>query len=105
MLIMKTLLKSWMDETLALMGAVDDSGVFQQDQVELVKANASDSSSKEVSNDDIESTSVEISTDGDRSLLILFGSQSGNAEALAAKFAKQASAYGLEADVADMDGF
>ena len=99
------LAKSWMDETLALMGAVDDSGVFQQDQVELVKANASDSSSKEVSNDNIESTSVEISTDGDRSLLILFGSQSGNAEALAAKFAKQASAYGLEADVADMDGF
>ena len=99
------LAKSWMDETLALMGAVDDSGVFQPDQVEQVKANASDSSSKEVSNDDIESTSVEISTDGDRSLLILFGSQSGNAEALAAKFAKQASAYGLEADVADMDGF
>ena len=97
--------KSWMDETLALMGAVDDSGVFQQDLVEQVKANASDSSSKEVSNDDIESTSVEISTDGDRSLLILFGSQSGNAEALAAKFAKQASAYGLEADIADMDGF
>ena len=97
--------KSWMDETLALMGAVDDSGVFQQNQVEQVKANASDSSSKEVSNDDIESTSVEISTDGDRSLLILFGSQSGNAEALAAKFAKQASAYGLEADIADMDGF
>jgi flavodoxin/succinate dehydrogenase/fumarate reductase-like Fe-S protein len=99
------LAKSWMDETLALMGAVDDSGVFQQNQVEQVKANASDSSSKEVSNDDIESTSVEISTDGDRSLLILFGSQSGNAEALAAKFAKQASAYGLEADIADMDGF
>ena len=99
------LAKSWMDETLALMGAVDDSGVFQLDQVEQVKANASDSSSKVVSNDDIESTSVEISTDGDRSLLILFGSQSGNAEALAAKFAKQASAYGLEADVADMDGF
>ena len=99
------LAKSWMDETLALMGAVDDSGVFQQNQVEQVKANASDSSSKEVSNDDIESTSVEISTDDDRSLLILFGSQSGNAEALAAKFAKQASAYGLEADIADMDGF
>jgi flavodoxin/succinate dehydrogenase/fumarate reductase-like Fe-S protein len=97
--------KSWMDETLALMGAVDDSGVFQHDQVEQVKANASDSSPKDVSNVDIESTSVEISTDGDRSLLILFGSQSGNAEALAAKFAKQASAYGLEADVADMDGF
>ena len=99
------LAKSWMDETLALMGAVDDSGVFQQNQVEQVKANASDSSPKDVSNVDIESTSVEISTDGDRSLLILFGSQSGNAEALAAKFAKQASAYGLEADIADMDGF
>ena len=38
-------------------------------------------------------------------MVILFGSQSGNAEALAAKFAKQASGYGLEAEVADMDGF
>tara|TARA_B100000029_G_scaffold514527_1_gene617752 strand:+ start:1951 stop:3918 length:1968 start_codon:yes stop_codon:yes gene_type:complete len=42
---------------------------------------------------------------GDRSLSILFGSQSGNSEELAAKFAKRASDYGLEATVNDMDGF
>jgi len=42
---------------------------------------------------------------GDRSLNILFGSQSGNSEELAAKFAKRASDYGLEATVHDMDGF
>ena len=38
-------------------------------------------------------------------MTILFGSQSGNAEGLAAKFAKQATSYGLDAEVADMDGF
>ena len=42
---------------------------------------------------------------GDRNLLILFGSQTGNAEGLATKTAKLASNYGLNATVADMDGF
>ena len=42
---------------------------------------------------------------GDRSLEILFGSQSGNSEDLAAKMAKEAKAYGLEGTVHDMDGF
>lgn len=42
---------------------------------------------------------------GDRTLNIMFGSQSGNSEELAAKFAKRASDYGLEATVHDMDGF
>jgi len=42
---------------------------------------------------------------GDRTLNILFGSQSGNSEELAAKFAKRASDYGMEATVHDMDGF
>ena len=96
--------KIWMDETLARMGAVDDSGIFQEDQVQLIKDNLSGSAPIQNSAE-VESSSVEISTDGDRSLVILFGSQSGNAEALAAKFAKQASGYGLEAEVADMDGF
>ncbi len=44
-------------------------------------------------------------TVGDRSLDILFGSQSGNSEDLSAKFAKQAKDYGLEGTVHDMDGF
>ena len=100
------LAQAWMDDTLARMGAVDDSGTFQEDQVEQVKLNASGADINQSKNSsDAESSSVEISTDGDRSLLILFGSQSGNAEALAAKFAKQSSGYGLEAEVADMDGF
>jgi flavodoxin/ferredoxin len=42
---------------------------------------------------------------GDRNLLILFGSQTGNAEGLATKTAKLAANYGLNATVADMDGF
>ncbi len=55
----------------------------------------------EVSGDNID----ELLSVGDRSLSILFGSQSGNSEDLAAKFAKQASDYGLEGTVHDMDGF
>ena len=42
---------------------------------------------------------------GDRSLHILFGSQSGNSEGLAAKISKQAKDYGLDGLVLDMDGF
>ena len=47
----------------------------------------------------------EFLSSGDRSLEVLFGSQSGNAEGLAAKFAKTAKSYGLEGSVHDMDGF
>ena len=42
---------------------------------------------------------------GDRSLNILFGSQTGNAAGLAEKTAKLAANYGLNANVVDMDGF
>ena len=42
---------------------------------------------------------------GDRSLILLFGSQSGNSEGLAAKISKDAKSYGLEGEVHDMDGF
>ena len=96
--------KQWMDETLARMGAVDDSGIFQESLVEEVKNNASGTAVSKVESESSEST-IEISSDGDRSMTILFGSQSGNAEGLAAKFAKQATDYGLDAEVADMDGF
>ncbi|MED5267425.1 MAG: flavodoxin domain-containing protein, partial [Candidatus Thermoplasmatota archaeon] len=44
-------------------------------------------------------------TTGDRTLNVFFGSQSGNSEELAAKLAKNASQYGLEGVVHDMDGF
>ncbi len=40
---------------------------------------------------------------GSRSLLVLFGSQSGNAEDVASKVGKAASKYGLEATVKGMD--
>ncbi|MEC8399540.1 MAG: ferredoxin, partial [Candidatus Thermoplasmatota archaeon] len=42
---------------------------------------------------------------GDRSINILFGSQTGNAAGLAEKTAKLASNYGLEPNIVDMDGF
>ena len=42
---------------------------------------------------------------GDRSINILFGSQTGNAAGLAEKTAKMAANYGLEANIVDMDGF
>ena len=42
---------------------------------------------------------------GDRSLTILFGSQTGNAAGLAEKTAKMATNYGLQASVVDMDGY
>ena len=41
---------------------------------------------------------------GDRSLNILFGSQTGNAAGLAEKTAKLAANYGLEPNIVDMDG-
>ena len=55
----------------------------------------------EISGDDLES----LLTAGDRKMSILFGSQSGNSEELAAKFAKRATDYGLDTTVHDMDGF
>ena len=42
---------------------------------------------------------------GDRSLVLLFGSQSGNSEGLVSKISKDAKAYGLEGEIHDMDGF
>ena len=42
---------------------------------------------------------------GDRSLMLLFGSQSGNSEGLVAKISKDAKSYGLEGEIHDMDGF
>jgi flavodoxin/succinate dehydrogenase/fumarate reductase-like Fe-S protein/ferredoxin len=55
----------------------------------------------EILGDDLES----LLTVGDRKMSILFGSQSGNSEELAAKFAKRATDYGLDTTVHDMDGF
>ena len=43
--------------------------------------------------------------EGDRTLSIFFGSQTGNATGLAEKTAKMAANYGLQANVIDMDGY
>jgi flavodoxin/succinate dehydrogenase/fumarate reductase-like Fe-S protein len=56
---------------------------------------------EEIASGDLES----LITTGDRSLVLLFGSQSGNSEDLAAKISKDAKSYGLEGEVHDMDGF
>ena len=69
--------------------------------VEVVVPEPAVEETVEVTGDDL----GELLSAGDRSLAILFGSQSGNSEALAAKFSKQASNYGLEGTVYDMDGF
>jgi len=42
--------------------------------------------------------------DGDRSLTVMFGSQTGNAAGLAEQTAKMAADFGLQAKVVDMDG-
>ena len=69
-------------------------------QVEVIEV-TTEAPIVEAPSDDLEA----FLSSGDRSLEILFGSQSGNSEALATKFAKQAKSYGLEANVHDMDGF
>ena len=46
-----------------------------------------------------------IMSDGDRKLVILFGSQSGNSEDLAFRTKSKASSFGLNAEVHDMEGF
>ncbi len=51
----------------------------------------------------VDSEPVAPSMDGDRSVLVLFGSQSGNAEGVAAKVCRSASNYGLEATLKGMD--
>ena len=44
-------------------------------------------------------------TEGDRDIHILYGSQSGNSEGLADKWKREATKYGLNPTVHDMDGF
>ena len=47
----------------------------------------------------------EIMSEGDRKLVILFGSQSGNSEDLAFRTKSKASQFGLNAEVFDMEGY
>ena len=102
-------------EALANFAAVGPDGKFDPSMVP--QENDSSGTDSEQSRDSAESAQVpeevemtdgsldELLTSGDRSLAILFGSQSGNSEGLASKIAKQAKDYGLDGTVYDMDGF
>ncbi len=102
----------WGEKALAHMAAVDGTGSFQEAMVETISSFVQSGGVAEasapvaeapVSSDSETSGSLEM--DGDRSIHILFGSQSGNAEGLAAKIGKRAEAFGLVSTVHDMDGF
>ncbi|MDG1542122.1 MAG: flavodoxin domain-containing protein [Candidatus Thalassarchaeaceae archaeon] len=67
------------------------------------EAAAEDSADEVVEPVETAPVAVEASMDGDRSLLVLSGSQSGNSEAIAAKIGKLAGNYSLEATVKGMD--
>jgi sulfite reductase alpha subunit-like flavoprotein len=102
----------WAGNALAHMSAVDGSGAFQESMVESIESFVKSGGSVSTSSPAETPVSSEPSTssgslemDGDRSLHILFGSQSGNAEGLAAKIGKRSEVYGLKSTVHDMDGF
>ena len=66
----------------------------------------SDTIESEDSDDGVTSGDLDgLISSGDRSLVLLFGSQSGNSEGLVSKISKDAKAYGLEGEIHDMDGF
>jgi len=110
---------SWAAMALPRMAAVDGEGLFHDDKVSSIADFVSSGGSLQAS-DSPSASSADTGAkaapqggsetqifmhEGDRTLHILFGSQSGNSEGLAAKIGKRASAYGLDASVHDMDGF
>ncbi len=95
--------EKWANSVLPKMTEVD-GGEFDESSVsETVEAAAATSAPVAVSGSASEALASLMG--GDRSLTILFGSQTGNAAGLAEKTAKMASNYGLEASVVDMDGY
>jgi len=102
--------KIWMDATLELLGIVEVESPMMVKTVSDSKLENQDTTIEESSDNNVISYSNEVSIEkflesGDRNLSILFGSQSGNSEELAAKIAKKSSKYGLHGSVFDMDGF
>ncbi len=91
--------------------------------VEVIQYELADSGQSEVTEEEAPVAEVEIAAapvsasapvvdgalagvmEGERELVIMFGSQTGNAEGLAAVTAKKAADYGLQAKVVDMDGY
>ena len=100
----------WGEKALAHMAAVDGSGSFQEAMVESISSfvqsgGVAEASAPvaEVPTSSDSGTSGSLEMDGDRSLLILFGSQSGNSEGVCVKVSKMASKYGLEPTIKSMD--
>ena len=96
--------KSWADAVLPVMTTVD-GGEYNESAATTTETTTADTSAttQVVTSGGSEALSAVFS--GDRSLNILFGSQTGNAAGLAEKTAKLAANYGLEPKVVDMDGF
>jgi len=94
--------QTWANSALQVMSDLD-TGTVMVDAAEAATQAAEPASAPVASG----STSAGLSAlfEGDRSLAILFGSQTGNAAGLAEKTAKMAANYGLIPTVYDMDGF
>ena len=81
--------------------AISSVGGSVAEVVEEPSEELSEPSTEESSSGELD----EIMSDGDRKLVVLFGSQSGNSEDLAFRVKSKASEFGLNAEVFDMEGF
>ncbi|MFL2974521.1 MAG: hypothetical protein CND89_05435 [Marine Group II euryarchaeote MED-G38] len=102
--------KIWMDATLQLMASVEGGAVEQipKESVSVLVEQADDEINSSIDSLELDSSGMDVDSflnAGDRSLTVLFGSQSGNSEEIAAKIVKESSKYGLVGTVYDMDGF
>ncbi|MBD40204.1 MAG: hypothetical protein CMB11_07510 [Euryarchaeota archaeon] len=96
--------KSWADSVLPVMQTVD-GGEYDESTAAPSDAVVDDTSSTTQVNSEGASEALNAVFAGDRSINILFGSQTGNAAGLAEKTAKLAANFGLQPTVVDMDGF
>ena len=94
--------EKWANSALQAMSDLD-TGTVMVDAAEAAPQ-ASETASAPVASGSA-SAGLSALFEGDRSLAILFGSQTGNAAGLAEKTAKMAADYGLTPTVYDMDGF
>jgi len=94
--------EKWANSALQVMSDLD-TGTVMVDAAEAAPQ-ASETASAPVASGSA-SAGLSALFEGDRSLAILFGSQTGNAAGLAEKTAKMATDYGLTPTVYDMDGF
>ena len=96
--------KKWADTALEAMSGLD-TGTIMVDASEVASSSAAQDTSSAPAISGAASEELTALLSGDRSLAILFGSQTGNAAGLAEKTAKMAANYGLVPTVYDMDGF